>query len=86
MATVAREITHSFETNASPAFAGTPGPTSPIGMIHQLVLNRTHRSLPDHTGSPSFASGYAIAVVPAITGNAWDSSLVQTLTNAVGRP
>ena len=32
----------------------------------------------------SFASGYAIAVVPAITGNAWDSALVQTLTNAVG--
>jgi hypothetical protein len=33
----------------------------------------------------SFASGYAIAVVPAITGNAWGSTLVQTLTNAVGR-
>jgi hypothetical protein len=34
----------------------------------------------------SFASGYAIAVVPAITGNAWGGTLVQTLTNAVGRP
>jgi hypothetical protein len=34
----------------------------------------------------SFASGYAIAVVPAITRNAWGSPLVQTLTNAVGRP
>jgi hypothetical protein len=33
----------------------------------------------------SLASGYAIAVVPAITGNAWGSTLVQTLTNAVGR-
>lgn len=33
----------------------------------------------------SFVSGYAIAVVPAITGNAWGSTLVQTLTNAVGR-
>ena len=33
----------------------------------------------------SFASGYAIAVVPAITGNAWGGTLVQTLTNAVGR-
>lgn len=33
----------------------------------------------------SFASGYAIAVVPAITGNAWGSTLVQTLTDAVGR-
>lgn len=33
----------------------------------------------------SFASGYAIAVVPAITENAWGSALVQTLTNAVGK-
>lgn len=33
----------------------------------------------------SFASGYAIAVVPAITENAWGSTLLQTLTNAVGR-
>lgn len=33
----------------------------------------------------SFASGYAIAVVPAVTGNAWGGMLVQTLTNAVGR-
>jgi hypothetical protein len=33
----------------------------------------------------SFASGYAIAVVPALTGNAWGGTLVQTLTNAVGK-
>jgi hypothetical protein len=33
----------------------------------------------------SLASGYAIGVVPAVTGNAWGSALVQTLTNAVGR-
>jgi hypothetical protein len=32
----------------------------------------------------SFASGYAIAVVPAIS-NAWGSTLIQTLTNAAGR-
>lgn len=32
----------------------------------------------------SFASGYAIAVIPATTGNAWGSLLFQTLTNAVG--
>jgi hypothetical protein len=32
----------------------------------------------------SFASGYAIAVVPAIT-NAWGSTPAQTLTNAAGR-
>jgi hypothetical protein len=33
----------------------------------------------------SFASGYAIAVIPAVTGNAWGGTLVQTLTNAVGK-
>jgi len=32
----------------------------------------------------SFASGYAIAVIPAVTTNAWGSSLFQTATNAVG--
>jgi len=32
----------------------------------------------------SLASGYAIAVIPALTQNAWGSALVQTLTNAVG--
>ncbi|MGA9808763.1 MAG: hypothetical protein WBQ56_13865 [Candidatus Sulfotelmatobacter sp.] len=32
----------------------------------------------------SFASGYAIAVIPAVTANAWGSSLFQTATNAVG--
>jgi hypothetical protein len=34
----------------------------------------------------SFASGYAIAVIPAVAANAWGSALVQTLTNAAGRP
>lgn len=33
----------------------------------------------------SFASGYAITMIPAVTGNAWGGILVQTLTNAVGR-
>ncbi len=32
----------------------------------------------------SAASGYAIGVIPAVTGNAWGSALVQTLTDAVG--
>jgi len=32
----------------------------------------------------SFASGYAIAVIPAVTKNAWGSSLFQTATNAIG--
>lgn len=34
----------------------------------------------------SFASGYAIGVLPAVTGNAWGSAVFQTLTNAVGHP
>ncbi|MBZ5552295.1 MAG: hypothetical protein LAO21_06210 [Acidobacteriia bacterium] len=33
----------------------------------------------------SFASGYAIAVIPAVTENAWGSAVVQILTNAVGK-
>lgn len=33
----------------------------------------------------SFATGYAIAVIPAVTRNAWGSTLFQTLTNAVGK-
>lgn len=33
----------------------------------------------------SFASGYAIGVIPAITDNAWGSVLFQSLTNSVGR-
>jgi hypothetical protein len=32
----------------------------------------------------NFASGYAIAVIPAVTKNAWGSTLFQTATNAVG--
>lgn len=32
----------------------------------------------------SFASGYAIGVIPAVTGNAWGSVVFQTLTDAVG--
>ncbi|MDR3739764.1 MAG: hypothetical protein P4L40_12190 [Terracidiphilus sp.] len=33
----------------------------------------------------SLASGYAIVVVPAITENAWGGTLLQALTNAVGK-
>jgi len=33
----------------------------------------------------SFASGYAIAGVPAVKENAWGGTLVQALTNAVGK-
>jgi len=33
----------------------------------------------------SFASGYTIAVIPGVTGNAWGGALFQTLTNAAGK-
>jgi hypothetical protein len=33
----------------------------------------------------SFASGYVIGVIPAITDNAWGSTVFQTLTNSVGQ-
>lgn len=33
----------------------------------------------------SFASGYAIGVIPGITDNAWGSALFQSLTNSAGR-
>jgi hypothetical protein len=33
----------------------------------------------------SFASGYAIGIIPALADNAWGSAVFQTLTNSVGR-
>ena len=49
------------------------------GVVHVLVGQGREGFI------TSFASGYAIAVVPAVTNNAWGGTLVQTLTNAVGR-
>lgn len=49
------------------------------GLIHLTV----HQGISGFIAS--FASGYAIAVIPGVTGNAWGSALVQTLTNAVGK-
>src|ERR1039458_3421424 len=49
------------------------------GLIHLTV----HQGISGFIGS--FASGYAIAVIPGVTENAWGSALVQTLTNAVGK-
>jgi len=49
------------------------------GLIHLTV----HQGITGFVGS--FASGYAIAVIPGVTGNAWGSALVQTLTDAVGK-
>ena len=49
------------------------------GLIHLTV----HQGVSGFIAS--FASGYAIAVIPGVTGNAWGSAVVQTLTNAVGK-
>jgi hypothetical protein len=49
------------------------------GLIHLTV----HQGMAGFVGS--FASGYAIAVIPGVTENAWGSALVQTLTDAVGK-
>jgi hypothetical protein len=49
------------------------------GLIHLIV----HQGISGFI--TSFASGYAIVVIPGVTGNAWGSALVQTLTNAVGK-
>ena len=49
------------------------------GLIHLTV----HQGIAGFLGS--FASGYAIAVIPGVTENAWGSALVQTLTDAVGK-
>jgi len=48
------------------------------GLIHLTV----HQGISGFLAS--FASGYAIAVIPGLTGNAWGSALFQTVTNAVG--
>ena len=49
------------------------------GAIHLAVGQGTYGFV------TSLASGYAIAVIPAVTGNAWGSALFQSLTNAVGQ-
>jgi hypothetical protein len=48
------------------------------GLIHY-----THNGVAGFVSS--FASGYAIAVIPSVTRNAWGGTLVQTLTNAAGK-
>ena len=49
------------------------------GVIHAMIGQGLEGFL------TSFASGYAITVVPAITKNAWGGIFVQTLTNAIGK-
>jgi hypothetical protein len=49
------------------------------GLIHLTV----HQGIAGFI--ESFASGYAIAVIPGLTRNAWGSALFQTLTNAAGK-
>jgi hypothetical protein len=48
------------------------------GLVHVVVGQGLYGFL------SSFASGYAIAVIPAVTGNAWGGLLVQTITNSAG--
>jgi hypothetical protein len=48
------------------------------GVVHLIVGQGLEGFL------TSFASGYAIAVISAVTRHAWGGTLVQTLTNAVG--
>ncbi len=48
------------------------------GLIHFSIGQGTTGFL------TSFASGYAIGVIPAVAENAWGSAVFQTLTNAVG--
>ena len=59
--------------------AGALGFASFNGLIHLAIGQGLEGFI------TSFASGYAIAVIPAVTGNAWGSALVQTLTEAVGK-
>jgi hypothetical protein len=49
------------------------------GLIHLTVGQRIGGFV------ACFASGYAIAVIPAVTRNAWGGPLVQTLTDSVGK-
>ncbi len=49
------------------------------GLIHMTVGHGVEGFV------SSFASGYAIAVIPAVTKNAWGTALVQTLTDSVGK-
>ncbi len=59
---------------------------SPGALAFALFNGGIHLTV--HEGMAGFvascASGYAIAVIPAVTGNARGSAVVQTLTNAVG--
>jgi hypothetical protein len=58
--------------------AGTLGFAFFNGLIHYAIGQGFEGFM------TSFASGYAIAVIPAVTENAWGSALVQIFTDAVG--
>jgi hypothetical protein len=60
----------------------TPGAWG-FGLFNGLIHAALGQGVSGFLGS--FASGYAIAVIPAVAGNSWGSVLFQTLTNAVGR-
>jgi hypothetical protein len=54
-----------------------------FALFHGLIHLTVHQGVSGFIAS--FASGYAIVVIPGVTGNAWGSALIQTLTNAVGK-
>jgi hypothetical protein len=60
----------------------TPGALG-FGFFNGLIHAALGQGVSGFLGS--FASGYVIAVIPAVAGNSWGSVLFQTLTNAVGR-
>ena len=59
----------------------TPGALG-FGLFNGLIHAALGQGVSGFLGS--FASGYAIAVIPAVAGNSWGSVAFQTLTNAVG--
>lgn len=61
----------------------TPGALG-FGFFNGLIHAALGQGVSGFLGS--FASGYAIAVIPAVAGNSWGSVVFQTLTNAVGHP
>lgn len=54
-----------------------------FALFHRLIHLTVHQGVAGFVGS--FASGYAIAVIPGLTENARGSALVQTLTDAIGK-
>ncbi len=61
----------------------TPGALG-FGFFNGLIHAALGQGVSGFLGS--FASGYALAIIPAIAGNSWGSVVFQTLSNAVSHP